>query len=77
MEIKTMAITTQKGELKITQVGSRIKCVQMVNDPCPIEPGTGGTVYHIGGGIINVKWDNGRNLGLVLGEDEYELLDLQ
>ena len=47
----------------------------MNDDPNPIETGTQGTIYHVGGGVINVKWDNGRSLGLIVGEDEYKILN--
>jgi hypothetical protein len=47
----------------------------MENDPNPIEPNTMGTIYHYGGGILNVEWDNGRILGLVEGEDRYEIVE--
>jgi hypothetical protein len=56
-------------------IGKRIKLISMVNDPHPIESGSFGTIYHIGGDVINVKWDNGRNLGVVIGEDIYEIID--
>ena len=55
-------------------VGKRVRCLRMENDPHPIESGTEGTVIHVGGGIINVNWDNGRSLGLVEGEDQYMVL---
>lgn len=53
-------------------IGDRIRLIQMFDDPNPVEPGTLGTITHIGGGIINVDWDNGRTLGLVDGFDMYE-----
>jgi hypothetical protein len=34
-----------------------------------------GTISHIGGDVMNVTWDNGRNLGVVIGVDKYEILD--
>jgi hypothetical protein len=43
----------------------------MVNDPRPIESGSEGVIVHIGGGVVNVNWDNGRSLGLVIGEDKF------
>ena len=55
-------------------IGKRIRLISMDNDPNPIESGSVGTIYHIGGGIINVRWDNGRTLGVVEGEDIYEIL---
>ena len=53
------------------EVGDRIKLIEMKNDPHPIEPESEGTIRHIGGGVINVDWDNGRSLGLVIGEDVF------
>ena len=56
-------------------VGKRVRLISMGNDPNPIESGTMGTIYHAGGDVLNVKWDNGRQLGLVVGEDSYEIID--
>ena len=56
-------------------VGKRIKLIEMGDDPHPIRSGTEGTVVHVGGGVINVKWDNGRSLGLVEGEDIYQIIE--
>jgi hypothetical protein len=47
----------------------------MVDEKDPVESGTLGTIYHYGFGVINVKWDNGRTLGLIEGEDTYEILE--
>ncbi len=55
-------------------VGKRVKLTAPMNDPFPIEVGTEGEVYNVGLDIINVKWDNGRQLGLVIGEDQFELV---
>ena len=57
-------------------VGKRIRCVEMMDDYNPVPCGTEGTVTHVGGGVINVNWDNGRTLGLVEGEDRYEVIDM-
>ena len=56
------------------RIGKRIRCIQMNDDPHPIPSGTEGTIIHIGGGVINVNWDNGRGLGLVEGVDSYRIL---
>ena len=52
-------------------VGKRIWLLEMIDDPNPIPAGTWGTIVHEGGGVINVKWDNGRHLGVVVGVDRF------
>lgn len=54
-------------------IGKRIRCICMYDDHA-VPSGVEGTVTHVGGGVINVNWDNGRTLGLIIGEDEYEIL---
>jgi hypothetical protein len=54
--------------------GKRVRMTGLMNDPNPIEIGDEGTIYHVGGGVINVKWDSGRTLGLVIGEDPFTIL---
>jgi hypothetical protein len=55
--------------------GKRIKMIFM-EDPDPIEPGAMGTVIKLdGAGQIQVKWDNGRNLSVIPGEDRFEIED--
>jgi len=54
--------------------GMRIKLISMIDDPNPIPTGTLGTISLIDdAGIIHVKWDNGRRLGVIPGVDEYML----
>lgn len=55
-------------------IGKRVRLIRMVDEKQPVESGTIGTIRHVGGGVINVNWDNGRSLGLIEGEDDYEIL---
>ena len=56
-------------------IGKRIKLIIMFDDPYPIESGSMGTISHVGGDVMNVTWDNGRSLGVVIGVDKYEILE--
>lgn len=54
--------------------GMRVRLVSMVDDPNPVAPGTEGTIRLVDGmGVIHVKWDDGRTLGLIPGVDDYVL----
>jgi len=55
-------------------IGKRIKLVKMVDEADPVPPNTEGTINHVGGGVINVDWDNGRSLGVIINHDIYTIL---
>jgi hypothetical protein len=56
-------------------IGKRIKLISMVNEQHPVESGTEGTITSVGFDVISVQWDNGRRLGVIIGEDTYQILE--
>ncbi len=55
--------------------GTRIELQHMDSDPRPIPDGTRGTVEAVDDlGTIHCKFDNGRRLGIIPGEDKFRLL---
>lgn len=53
--------------------GTRIEVISMGNDPKPIESGTKGIVDHVDDmGTVHCTFDNGRQLGLIPGEDVFK-----
>jgi hypothetical protein len=46
-----------------------------MNDIQPIESGSKGTVIAVDDiGTIHMRWDNGRGLGLIPGEDHFKVI---
>lgn len=58
--------------------GTRIVLNSMGDDQRPIESGTRGTVKVVDDiGTVHCEFDNGRNLGLIDGEDDFRALTAQ
>lgn len=55
--------------------GARIELTStMTNDPDPMPVGARGTVTGGNGAQLHVRWDNGRTLMLLVGEDEFRII---
>lgn len=55
--------------------GTRIRLNSMDDPYAPIPPGTEGEVDHVDdAGQLHMKWDNGRTLALIPGEDSFTVL---
>ncbi|MGN1053485.1 MAG: DUF4314 domain-containing protein [Candidatus Scatosoma sp.] len=63
---------------KAYPAGTRIVLNSMRDDPRPIESGMRGTVRIVDDiGTVHCKFDNGRSLGLIEGEDDFRALTAQ
>ncbi len=57
-------------------IGRRVELVRSTDEYTKLSPGERGTVSSVDDmGTVHVVWDNGSQLGLVLGEDEYLVLN--
>lgn len=55
--------------------GTKIKCISMDDPYHPVPAGTIGIVDHIDdAGTIHMKWENGSSLGLIEGQDQFEVI---
>ena len=60
---------------KLYPQGTRIELISMKDPYAPVPAGTRGTVKFVDSmGTIFHKWDNGRSLGVVPGEDSFRKL---
>lgn len=58
--------------------GTRVVLNHMEDPYAPVPPGTRGTVEYVDDiGTIHMRWDNGRSLGLVPGEDSFRKLSVE
>jgi len=65
---------TDYKKLSSELTGKRVRCIFM-NDEYGVPSGTEGTITSVDDiGTIHVRWDNGSGLGLVPGEDRYQIL---
>ena len=56
--------------------GTRIRLIEIPNDPNPVSVGTCGTVLAVDdAGQLLMQWDNGRSLSLIPGVDNFEVLE--
>ena len=56
-------------------VGSRVELLTMADDPKPIPNGTRGIIKSVDDmANVHVIWDNGRQLGVIPGIDQFRLL---
>jgi hypothetical protein len=54
--------------------GTRIRLIQMGDDPDAIPPGALGAIVGGSGAQLWMRWDDGRTLHLIIGVDQYEVL---
>jgi hypothetical protein len=66
------------GDGKYAIAGDTIRLIKMPDDPNPIKPGTVGVVKEVSfespfnEDHLDVDWENGRSLKLIVGLDEFE-----
>jgi len=56
--------------------GTKIELIKMYDLLAPVEAGTKGIVEQVNDfGNLSIKWENGRTLSLVVGVDEFKVLE--
>ena len=62
------------NEQRKEYIGKRVRLILMKDDN-PVPPGTEGTIIGVDDlRTIQVKWDNGRTLGLIPDVDQFEFI---
>ena len=62
--------------LRKKYVGKRIRLINMCDDPYPVKPGTEGVCIGVDdAGHLQMKWDNGSMLNLIINTDSFDVLD--
>ena len=57
--------------------GTKIELIKMYDLLAPVEAGTKGIIDHIDGiGKLYIKWENGRTLPLIIGIDEFKIINI-
>ena len=71
-----MRLTREAGRWKEGYPpGTRVELVRMDDPLDPVPAGTRGTVVFVDDlGQIHMNWDNGRTLGVIVGEDSFRKL---
>jgi hypothetical protein len=55
--------------------GTRIKLIEMPDDPCPIPEGTEGTVRYVDdAGFLQMDWDIQRSLAVIPDHDTFTVI---
>jgi hypothetical protein len=63
------------GHMSDTKVSDRVEIIRCYDAYTKLKRGTQGTVTLIDQlGTVHVRWDDGRNLGLVPGQDEWRVI---
>ncbi len=56
--------------------GTKIRMESMTDPHAPISPGTEGVVDHVDDiGTLHCKFENGRGLGVIVGEDSFSVIE--
>lgn len=65
----------QIARMRDTLIGRRVRLIHTPDPYTRLVPGTEGKVTFIDSvGTVFVDWDDGSSLGMVAGEDEYEVV---